>query len=151
MRSAEATMRLRLPNALVLLSGQIPGEVIHELGDLEDGRLHLHPGAPVAKIEVVRHDAGWFVTSESDRRDVPLAMSAGPAPADLLDAILMSLNRMSYGTDPLRLHLHAAAVGYMGLGILLAGPSGSGKSTLTVELLIRGASYLTDENLTLLP
>lgn len=144
-------MRLRLPNALVLLSGQIPGEVFHELGDLEDGRLHLDLAAPVVKIDVVRHDAGWFVTSESDRRDVPLAMSAGPAPADLLDAILMSLNRMSYGTDPLRLHLHAAAVGYMGLGILLAGPSGSGKSTLTVELLIRGASYLTDENLTLLP
>ena len=41
--------------------------------------------------------------------------------------------------------LHAAAVGYKGVGILMPGATGSGKSSLAAWLLAGGLDYLTDE------
>ncbi len=60
--------------------------------------------------------------------------------------VVHRLNRLALDLDPLRLHLHAAAVVRVdGTGVLIVGASGAGKSTLTTDLLLHGGAYLGDE------
>jgi hypothetical protein len=145
-------IRLRLPHARVEIRGEVPAVVADELSDLADQRLHLDPDAPTVSLHASRgEDRSWHVepSAPDDLGIGPVA--AGADDIDLLDALVGRLNRVAFHVDPARLHLHAAAVELDGAGILLAGASGSGKSTVTVELLRRGAAYLTDECVTVLP
>lgn len=61
------------------------------------------------------------------------------------------LNMLALDGDLDRLHVHAALVEVKGIGVMLCGPSGAGKSTLSAALVERGAGYLTDETVALLP
>jgi hypothetical protein len=47
--------------------------------------------------------------------------------------------------------LHAACVGRSGRGILLMGPSGSGKSTLTMQWLLQGLDFLSEDSVFVAP
>jgi hypothetical protein len=47
--------------------------------------------------------------------------------------------------------LHAACVGRGGQGILLMGPSGSGKSTVTLQCLLRGFDFLSEDSVFVAP
>lgn len=47
--------------------------------------------------------------------------------------------------------LHAACVGRAGRGILLMGPSGSGKSTLTLQCLLQGFDFLSEDSVFVAP
>jgi energy-coupling factor transporter ATP-binding protein EcfA2 len=47
--------------------------------------------------------------------------------------------------------LHAACVGRAGRGILLMGPSGSGKSTVTLQCLLRGFDFLSEDSVFVTP
>src|SRR5258708_22505017 len=47
--------------------------------------------------------------------------------------------------------LHAACVGRSGRGILLMGPSGSGKSTLTMQWLLQGLDFLSEDSVFVTP
>lgn len=150
-------LHLRLPNAHVQITGDLPAEVSDGLHDLADRRLHVDWYAPLYIIEISTCAGGWLVSrglSGGDASTGGLTIAplvAGEAPIDLLDMLVGQLNRLSFGSDPSRLHLHGAAVELDGTGILLGGASGSGKSTVTLELLRKGAEYLTDETLSLAP
>jgi energy-coupling factor transporter ATP-binding protein EcfA2 len=47
--------------------------------------------------------------------------------------------------------LHAACVGRGGRGILLMGPSGAGKSTVTLQCLLRGFDFLSEDSVFVAP
>lgn len=47
--------------------------------------------------------------------------------------------------------LHAACVGRAGRGILLMGPSGSGKSTVTLQCLLHGFDFLSEDSVFVAP
>jgi hypothetical protein len=47
--------------------------------------------------------------------------------------------------------LHAACVGRRGRGILLMGPSGSGKSTVTMQWLLQGHDFLSEDSVFVMP
>jgi hypothetical protein len=47
--------------------------------------------------------------------------------------------------------LHAACVGRSGRGILLMGPSGSGKSTVTMQWLLQGLDFLSEDSVFVAP
>jgi hypothetical protein len=47
--------------------------------------------------------------------------------------------------------LHAACVGRSGRGILLMGPSGSGKSTVTMQWLLQGFDFLSEDSVFVMP
>lgn len=47
--------------------------------------------------------------------------------------------------------LHAACVGRSGRGILLMGPSGSGKSTVTMQWLLQGLDFLSEDSVFVTP
>ncbi len=147
-------LQLRLPNALVTIRGAVPAEVADALVDLTDPRLHLDPSAVAVTLDVVGHHGTWTVHERpgtGDGGSRPGSVPTGPHAADLLDTIVARLNRLAFAADPDRLHLHAAGVEVDGDGVLLGGPSGSGKSTVAAALVRRGAGYLTDEAVTLLP
>lgn len=150
---------LRLPNAVVELHGEVPPSVVEALTDLTDRRLHVDPEGFKLSLEIRYEAEQWIVEPTQGQVAPPTSfdvVSVGSADepateADLLDTIVSRFNRFAFESDLRRLHLHAAAVEVEGSGVLLAGRSGSGKSTVTWELLRSGASYLTDECLTLLP
>lgn len=142
------TLRLRLPNTEAVFSGDLPASFVEVFTDLTDERLHLDPLASTVGIDVRRTDDGWQLRGGgADFGE----FGAGPAEEDLIDVVVGRCNRRAFHLDPARLHLHAATVELDGVGILLAGPSGSGKSTVTLELLRRGAAYLGEESLTVMP
>ena len=163
-------LRLRLPHAHVVLRGSIPSGVADALGDLTRTDLFVDPSAPAVTFEVSHLPAGletswqrvidsrrlladdaWLVQPQPGDPVTMPSVSTALADADLLDALVGRLNRLSFDLDPLRLHLHCAALDLHGTGILLAGASGSGKSTISVELISQGAAYLTDECVSVLP
>jgi len=151
-RSHGDAIRLRLPHARVEICGELPAEVAEALSDLDDERLHVDPGAPTVSLRASRTEDGSWRVEPSSPDDLGIGpVGAGADDADLLAALVGRLNRVAFHVDPSRLHLHAAAVEADGVGVLLAGASGSGKSTVTVELLRRGAAYLSDECVTVLP
>ena len=137
---------LLLPNAVVAIRG-LPAMVSDALGDLASARWRPGPDAAVVDMRATKVDDSWRLYPDGDD-DVWLGADTE---ADLLDVVVGRLNRLAFHLDPRRLHLHAAAVELDGAGVILAGASGSGKSTVTVELLRRGAAYLTDECLTVTP
>ena len=144
-------LRLRLPHAHVVLRGSIPSGVADALGDLTRTDLFVDPSAPAVTFEVTSTDDAWLVQPRPGDPVTMPSVSTALADADLLDALVGRLNRLSFDLDPLRLHLHCAALDLHGTGILLAGASGSGKSTISVELISQGAAYLTDECVSVLP
>ncbi len=144
-------MKFRLPNAQITVCGDLPPLVLDVLGDLRDSQLHLEPDAFRLALFAGRDDDGWVVSAEPGRSINVSPVRAAPGDADLVDALVGCLNRLAFEADPCRLHLHAAALELHGTGILLVGASGSGKSTVALELMRRGAHYLTDECLTVLP
>lgn len=141
-------MDLLLPNAVVSIRG-LPSTVADTLGDLASQAWRPGPDAAVAEMRAVEADGAWrLYTGEGGDDGVWLGADTE---ANLLDVVVGRLNRLAFHLDPRRLHLHAAAVEVGGAGVILAGASGSGKSTVAVELLQRGAGYLTDECLTVSP
>ncbi len=137
---------LHLPRVRVAVAGDLDRSTRQALVDLERAT-PANPGwsEREVRLELKRSSIGIAVTI--DGREATTARSR----RDLADALVGVLNRLVLDTDPAHLHLHAACVELRGPGVLLAGPSGSGKSTVTTELLRLGASYLTDESLTVLP
>ena len=47
--------------------------------------------------------------------------------------------------------LHAACVGHAGRGVLLMGPSSSGKSTVTLQCLLQGFDFLSEDSVFVTP
>jgi hypothetical protein len=47
--------------------------------------------------------------------------------------------------------LHAACIGRRGRGVLLMGPSGSGKSTVTMQWLLQGLDFLSEDSVFVAP
>ena len=137
-----------LPNAVVSIRG-LPASVADALGDLTSATLRPGPDAAVEEMRAVEVDDAWRLYTDGDGDDG--VWLGADTEADLLDVVVGRLNRLAFHLDPRRLHLHAAAVEVGGAGVILAGASGSGKSTVAVELLQRGAGYLTDECLTVTP
>ena len=146
-------MRLRLPNATVAIDadGALPPSLADGLADLTEPTLHQGIDAAAAPVRLLSTEHGWTMEVPPTGNPHLSATLTSTAESDLLDFFVGRLNRIAFDSDPGRLHLHAAAVELDGVGVLLAGASGSGKSTVTTELLRRGASYLTDECLTILP
>lgn len=141
-------MELRLPNVRMAIRGDLPDVVIDALSDLTRADLHLGVDAADIEIELNAVDVGWRAVGS--HRAFP-DVTAGPDPVDLLDRLVVRCNHLAYDLDPDRLHLRAACVSVDGTGILLAGPSGAVTSTVATELLRRGAAYLGDESVVLLP
>jgi hypothetical protein len=144
----QRALRLRLPGAFVTIRGPVPADVAAALSDLTDPRLHLDPGAARVDLTVDRLERSWRIRSGSASPILVPALITGDGEGDLLDAIVGCLDRVAFDVDPSRLHLRGAVVELDGIGVLLAGPPGSGKSTVALELVRRGASYLTDERVT---
>src|SRR5260370_9489703 len=65
--------------------------------------------------------------------------------ANLFAALRSDVNLYLAENAPLRLFVHAGAVGWNGRAIVIPGPSFSGKTTLVQEFLRAGASYYSDE------
>lgn len=146
-------MRLRLPNATVDIDadGALPSSLVDGLADLAEPCLHQGIDAEVTPVRLASSEQGWTMEVPPTGNPHLSAKLTSTSETDLLDFFVGRLNRIAFDSDPSRLHLHAAAVELDGVGVVLAGASGSGKSTVTAELLRRGASYLTDECLTILP
>jgi hypothetical protein len=64
---------------------------------------------------------------------------------NLFEALRSDVNLYLAENAPLRLFIHAGAVGWNGRAIVIPGPSLSGKTTLVQEFLRAGASYYSDE------
>jgi hypothetical protein len=60
-------------------------------------------------------------------------------------SLVTSVTRLALDEDPLRLHLHCAAMSSDGRGLLISASSGTGKTTLAAALARKGWSYLSDE------
>jgi hypothetical protein len=66
---------------------------------------------------------------------------------ELIEFAVFTLASRSQGL----MSLHAACVGRAGRGILLMGPSGSGKSTVTLQCLLRGFDFLSEDSVFVTP
>ena len=101
------------------------------------------PPLPVRSALRVTRRAGHYVLVDEDDDSVIAHHRDGRA---FVTQVVHRLNRLALDLDPLRLHLHAAAVVRVdGTGVLIVGASGAGKSTLTTDLLLHGGAYLGDE------
>lgn len=148
---SDAVALLHLPRARLTLRGDVASETIDELTDLTDPRLHEGPGAPHLHLDVRWTGQTFELSQPSDDTHFVTGRATADDPGDLLDLLVSRCNLAAFDTDPRRLHLHAAVVEFAGYGVLIAGTSGSGKTSLTLELMRRGAAYLTDECATLCP
>lgn len=91
------------------------------------------------QIDVWRGRSGISVALNSHRlsRETSVSMAA-----QTIIGLLTAL-AIDNGADDLL--LHAAAVELAGTSIVLAGPSGAGKSSTAVEMVRKGAGYMSDE------
>ena len=96
------------------------------------------PPLPVRSALRVTRRAGHYVLVDEDDDSVIAHHRDGRA---FVTQVVHRLNRLALDLDPLRLHLHAAAVVRVdGTGVLIVGASGAGKSTLTTDLLLHGGA-----------
>jgi hypothetical protein len=66
---------------------------------------------------------------------------------ELIEFAVFTLASRSQGL----ISLHAACVGRAGRGILLMGPSGAGKSTVTLQCLLQGFDFLSEDSVFVAP
>ena len=94
-----------------------------------------------AKSHVTVREHGNRYSLYTDHSPPALGLSLSEILVSLMEEVTKALiTRLDAGVA-----LHAAAVGYKGLGILMPGATGSGKSSLAAWLLAGGFDYLTDE------
>lgn len=66
-------------------------------------------------------------------------------PAHAVEWLLWHVNRSAVASVAGRVVLHAGAVRFQDMAVIIPGPSGAGKSTLVAGLVERGLGYLSDE------
>jgi hypothetical protein len=77
----------------------------------------------------------------------PMARFSYHTRYELIEFAVFTLASRSQGL----ISLHAACVGRAGRGILLMGPSGSGKSTVTLQCLLQGFDFLSEDSVFVAP
>lgn len=113
--------------------------------DRRDAEAATRPDAEVLRL-AVEHDGIWRL-----RVDADTAWDFGDID-ELADGLLAVVNQHVIACGQQRQTLlHAAGVVLEGRPVLLVAPSGSGKSTLAAGLVARGADYLSDEAVGVLP
>jgi hypothetical protein len=76
-----------------------------------------------------------------------MVRSAYHARYELIEFAVFTLAARTLGLTS----LHAACVGRAGRGILLMGPSGSGKSTVSLQCLLQGLDFLSEDSVFIAP
>ena len=94
----------------------------------------------LVEFEVTEHDDGRLTVRAPDREVGPQSRNGA------LVTLVTSVTRFALDSDPSRLHLHCAAVGRSGRGVLISASSGVGKTSLTAALLLAGWTYISDES-----
>ena len=69
----------------------------------------------------------------------------GGSPGSMLDWVIADVTREALGSTERFIAVHAGAVSWRGLGVVLPAPPDSGKTTLSAGLVRAGFSFLSDE------
>jgi hypothetical protein len=131
----------------LLLKG---GDPPHRRGRLEPPALNMYSGAGF--LGGAPDSSNFVVVSPEERAALVVvspAMLRFPYHTryELMEFAVFTLAARTQGL----VSLHAACVGQNGRGILLMGPSGSGKSTVTMQWLLQGLDFLSEDSVFVAP
>jgi hypothetical protein len=136
----------RLKVSLLLKGGDPP----HRRRRLEPPALNMYSGAGF--LGGAPDSSNFVVVSPEERAALVVvspAMLRFPYHTryELIEFAVFTLAARTQGL----VSLHAACVGQNGRGILLMGPSGSGKSTVTMQWLLQGLDFLSEDSVFVAP